>query len=116
MIVIARSVSGEAIQSTLVAFWIASRSLSSGGAEPVIGRAFARPVGAARWRRPVGHCRRVLSKGVFLQILPQNRDRVHLQSAKDQRPDGFSDVMLIETHRPIGKLYEAGEKTQNLQA
>jgi hypothetical protein len=30
----------------LVAFWIASLSLSSGGAEPVIGRAFARPVGA----------------------------------------------------------------------
>jgi hypothetical protein len=26
--------------------WIASRSLSSGGAAPVMGRAFARPVGA----------------------------------------------------------------------
>jgi hypothetical protein len=36
--------SDEAIQ--LLWPWIASRSLSSGGAEPVIGRAFARPVGA----------------------------------------------------------------------
>src|SRR5258708_11441515 len=32
--------------SYFVAPWIASWSLSSGGAEPVIGRAFARPVGA----------------------------------------------------------------------
>jgi hypothetical protein len=45
VIVIAKSDSDEAIQYT-VAFWIALRSLSSGGAEPVIGRAFARPGGA----------------------------------------------------------------------
>ncbi len=32
--------------SYFVAPWIASWSLSSGSAEPVIGRAFARPVGA----------------------------------------------------------------------
>src|SRR6266481_2904801 len=44
--VIARSVSDEAIHTCLASIWIASRSLSSGGAEPVIGRAFARPVGA----------------------------------------------------------------------
>jgi hypothetical protein len=39
-------VSDEAIHTCLASIWIASRSLSSGGAEPVIGRAFARPVGA----------------------------------------------------------------------
>jgi hypothetical protein len=39
--------SDEAIQFGLSrTVWIALRSLSSGGAEPVIGRAFARPVGA----------------------------------------------------------------------
>ena len=44
-LVIARSTCDEAIHTSLC-FWIASRSLSSGGAAPVIGRAFARPVGA----------------------------------------------------------------------
>jgi hypothetical protein len=55
-----------------------------------------------------------LAPDAFSQVLPQNRNRVHLQSAKDQRPDGFSGVVLIEAYSPIRKLYEAGEKTQNL--
>ena len=42
--VIARSEATK--QSSCSLLWIASQSLSSGGAEPVIGRAFARPVGA----------------------------------------------------------------------
>src|SRR5207245_5941757 len=36
--------------------WIASRSLSSGGTAPVIGRAFARPVGADPLARNDGEC------------------------------------------------------------
>src|SRR5258708_4239669 len=68
------------------------------------------------WIVQQAHLGRGSDCGAFSQILTQNRDRVHLQSTKDQRSDSFSDVMLIETHRPIGKLYEAGEKTQNLQA
>ena len=47
-------------------------------------------------------------------IFLQNRGRVHLQSAKHERSDGFSDVMLIKAYSRISKLYEAGEKTQNL--
>jgi len=38
--------SDEAIQSFFIAVWIASWSLSSGGAAPVIGRALARPIGS----------------------------------------------------------------------
>jgi hypothetical protein len=47
--------SDDAIQTWFVAFLIASLSLSSGGAEPVIGRAFARPVGADPLARNDGH-------------------------------------------------------------
>jgi hypothetical protein len=66
----------------------------------------------ARWNSVAPTAR--LAPDAFSQVLPQNRNRVHLQSAKDQRPDGFSDVVLIEAYSPIRKLYEAGEKTQNL--
>ena len=88
-------------------------------AEPVIGRAFARP-------RVEPHClhqtpgQRVernseaYSANSVSLIFLQNRGRVHLQSAKHQRSDGFSDVMLIKAYSRISKLYEAGEKTQNL--
>ncbi len=59
---------------------------------------------------------RPLSARCLSHVLPQNQNRVHLQSTKDQRSDGFSDVVLMEADSRISKLYEASEKTQNLQA
>jgi hypothetical protein len=54
--VIARSASDEAIHNWS-RLWIASQSLSLGRAEPVIGRAFARLVGADPLARNDAACR-----------------------------------------------------------
>src|SRR5258708_5172464 len=48
-LLIARSSCREANQPFLSPLSLSSRRPSSGGGEPVSGRAFARPVGATRW-------------------------------------------------------------------
>lgn len=53
--------------------------------------------------------------GPILNVLPQDRNCIELQCAKDKRPKGFAGIVLIQANSRVEELYCASQKAQPQQ-